>query len=93
MNTQQRPAIDWYIYAYTITNSVIGYVTIFRHLHIQGNRFARWRILYRAPPQPLCRRIEAIVKGRIICGHRQWLIVWKELGWKGKFSTIEGLGR
>ena len=33
-------------------------------------------------------------EGRIICGRqRQRLIVWKELGWKGKVSAIEGLGR
>ena len=33
------------------------------------------------------------VEGRIICGRRWRLIVWKELGWKGKVSTIEELGR
>ena len=33
------------------------------------------------------------VERRIICGHRRWLIVLKELGWKGKVSAIEGLGR
>ena len=33
------------------------------------------------------------VEGRIIRSHQRRLIVRKELGWKGKVSAIEGLGR
>ena len=50
MKKQQRPAIDWYIYAYTITkqrNKLRDYIIIHTLYSKQGSSVARWQSLYK----------------------------------------------
>ena len=68
MNTQQRPAIDWYIYAHTITkqrNKLRDYIhTLSKEAVLPGGGAST------GAPQPLCRRLEGIAERKTMCPER-----------------------